>query len=66
MVLVNNYHYPSLLHVSKRQTKKWQVVFMLGIDDPQIWLAYVLCIVSALGCMVYGLLKWNEEEDEEC
>ncbi|WP_331454364.1 symporter small accessory protein [Methanococcoides methylutens] len=39
---------------------------MLGIDDPQIWLAYVLCIISALGCMVYGILKWNEEEDEEC
>ncbi|ABE51412.1 Hypothetical protein Mbur_0424 [Methanococcoides burtonii DSM 6242] len=47
------------------QAKKWQVITMLGIDDPQIWLAYILCIVSALGCMVYGLLKWNEEESEE-
>ncbi|WP_332244237.1 symporter small accessory protein [Methanococcoides burtonii] len=38
---------------------------MLGIDNPQIWLASILCIVSALGCMVYGPLKWNEEESEE-
>ena len=38
---------------------------MLGIDDPYIWMAYVLCIISALGCIVYGLLKWNEEEQEE-
>nr|WP_321498114.1 symporter small accessory protein [uncultured Methanolobus sp.] len=36
---------------------------MLGIDDPQIWVAYVLCFISAIGCMVYGALKWNEEVD---
>ncbi len=45
--------------------EKYVVIIMLGIDDPQIWIAYVLCIVSALGCMVYGLLKWNEEEQED-
>jgi len=41
---------------------------MLGIDDPQIWLAYVLCVFSAIGCIIYGALKWNdgEEEEEEC
>jgi len=38
---------------------------MLGIDDPQIWLAYVLCVLSALGCVVYGALNWKEGEEEE-
>lgn len=38
---------------------------MLGIDDPYIWSAYILCIVSAIGCAAYGLLKWNEEEEDE-
>ncbi|WP_407356232.1 symporter small accessory protein [Methanolobus sp. WCC5] len=37
---------------------------MLGIDDPQIWLAYILCIISAVGCMIYGALKWNDGSDE--
>ncbi len=42
---------------------------MLGIDDPQIWIAYILCFLSAFGCIVYGALKWNtgaEEEVVEC
>jgi len=38
---------------------------MLGIDDPQIWLAYLACILSALGCMVYGALNWREGEEEQ-
>ncbi|WP_370572831.1 symporter small accessory protein [Methanomethylovorans sp.] len=38
---------------------------MLGIDDPQIWLAYLLCIGSALGCIIYGLVHWNHEENKE-
>ena len=38
---------------------------MLGIDDPQIWLAYVLCVLSALGCVVYGALNWRGGEEEE-
>ncbi|HIH75503.1 MAG TPA: hypothetical protein HA306_10275 [Methanosarcina sp.] len=38
---------------------------VLGIADPQIWLAYVLCILSALGCMVYGALKWKSGEEEQ-
>jgi len=37
---------------------------MLGIDDPQIWLAYLACIFSALGCMVYGALHWKGEDEE--
>ncbi|WP_255336641.1 symporter small accessory protein [Methanosarcina sp. KYL-1] len=38
---------------------------MLGIDDPQIWLAYVSCVLSALGCMVYGALNWKGGEEEQ-
>ncbi len=38
---------------------------MLGINDPQIWLAYIASILSAFGCMIYGLFHWrNEEEDK--
>ncbi len=37
---------------------------MLGIDDPQIWLAYILCFISAVGCMIYGALKWNDGSDD--
>lgn len=36
---------------------------MLGIDDPQVWLAYVLCIASAGFSVVYGILNWNEGDD---
>jgi hypothetical protein len=41
------------------------VIIMLGIDDPQIWIAYVLCFLSAVGCIIYGALKWNEGTDDE-
>ncbi|NLX04214.1 MAG: hypothetical protein GXY33_03610 [Phycisphaerae bacterium] len=36
---------------------------MLGIDDTFVWLAYVLCILSALLCVVYGLVNWNRGEE---
>ncbi|MCQ1535751.1 hypothetical protein FTO70_08680 [Methanosarcina sp. KYL-1] len=38
---------------------------MLGIDDPQIWIAYVLCFLSAFGCILYGALKWNAGAEDE-
>ena len=38
---------------------------MLGIADPQILLAYLACILSALGCMVYGALHWKGEDKEQ-
>lgn len=37
---------------------------MFGIEDPTIWLAYLLCIVSTLLCVVYGLINWNRGEEE--
>lgn len=36
---------------------------MFGIADPWIAIAYLLCILSSLLCIVYGLLKWNEGGD---
>lgn len=38
---------------------------MLGIQDPWVWLAYVLCILSALLCVIWGAFKWNEQGPEE-
>jgi hypothetical protein len=36
---------------------------MLGIDDPLVWSGYLLAIGLAIACVVYGILKWNAEED---
>lgn len=36
---------------------------MLGIDDPYIWSAYLLSILSALLCVVYGAVNWNRGDD---
>jgi hypothetical protein len=43
---------------------------MLGIEDPWVAMAYLLCIISALLCVVWGIIKWNKddplpESDEE-
>ena len=38
---------------------------MLGIDDPWIWGVYLLCILSALLCLVYGIINWNREGELE-
>jgi hypothetical protein len=40
-------------------------MLVFGIEDPGIWLAYILCILSALGCMVYGALNWRGGEEEQ-
>ncbi len=38
---------------------------MFGLNDPWIAGTYVLCILSALLCVVYGLMNWNKGADEE-
>jgi hypothetical protein len=41
---------------------------VLGINDPWIAAAYLLCIASTLLCVVYGLVNWNrggEAEEEQ-
>jgi len=36
---------------------------MLGINDPVIATAYLLCILSTLFCVVYGVLNWNKGDE---
>lgn len=36
---------------------------MLGIEDPAVWLAYVLCLLSTLLCVVYAWRNWNRGDD---
>ncbi|MGV8088053.1 MAG: symporter small accessory protein [Methanomicrobiales archaeon] len=36
---------------------------MFGIPDPQIWIAYLLCLALALACMIYGYAYWNKGGD---
>jgi hypothetical protein len=38
---------------------------MLGISDPQIWIAYLLALGFALACVVYGALNWNIGVEED-
>jgi len=34
---------------------------MLGMGSIEMAMAYVLSIVAALGCLVYGLIHWNDK-----
>ena len=36
---------------------------MEWIADPQIWIAYLLCLALALACMIYGYAYWNKGGD---
>lgn len=38
---------------------------MLGIEDGWIALAFLLCLLSALLCVVYGLVNWNKGMETE-
>ncbi|HIH65417.1 MAG: hypothetical protein PWP13_1270 [Methanothermobacter sp.] len=39
---------------------------VLGIPDPWVWGAYILCILITVFCVIYGLVNWNRGgEDEE-
>ena len=38
---------------------------MLGLTDVGILLAYLLCILSAVLCVVYGIINWNKGLDSE-
>jgi len=38
---------------------------MLGIPDLSISLAYILCIASALLCLIYGIVMWNKGGGED-
>ncbi|MCD6365509.1 MAG: hypothetical protein J7M14_06500 [Planctomycetes bacterium] len=36
---------------------------MLGIKDPYVLLAYLLCVASTILCVVYGLINWNRGQE---
>jgi hypothetical protein len=38
---------------------------VLGIDDPWIWGVYLLCILSTVLCVSYGIANWNKGEELE-
>jgi hypothetical protein len=37
---------------------------MLGIEDKLVALLYILCIASALLCIIYGAVNWNRGESK--
>lgn len=38
---------------------------MLGMGDFAIFAAYALCVLSAIVCVVYGIIFWNRGMDKE-
>lgn len=36
---------------------------MLGIEDKGVVAAYLLCIASAILCVIYGIINWNRGDD---
>ncbi len=36
---------------------------MLGINDPWVIAAYLLCIASSILCVVYGAMNWNRGDE---
>jgi len=41
------------------------LVMVLGIPDFWIWSVFILCFLSTILCVVYGLLNWNKGADVE-
>jgi len=38
---------------------------MLGIDDGWVVSVYLLCILSAALCVVYGAINWNRGDEPQ-
>jgi hypothetical protein len=38
---------------------------LLGMGDFSIFLVYILCIASALACVLYGIINWNKGAETE-
>ncbi|MCC8144822.1 MAG: hypothetical protein LUD02_10580 [Tannerellaceae bacterium] len=38
---------------------------MFGINDPGIWLAYVLALACLIFSVWYGITRWNEDDKED-
>jgi hypothetical protein len=35
---------------------------MLGFSGVSIFLAYILCILSTVFCIIYGVVMWNKDK----
>lgn len=44
---------------------KGNVNMVLGIPDFWIWSAYLLSVLSAIACVVYGVMNWNKGAETE-
>ncbi len=38
---------------------------MFGISDPAIWLVYLLSILCTIGSIVFGIIYWNKEDEND-
>lgn len=38
---------------------------MFGIDDPAIYLGYLMAILSLIACIVYGVINWNKGMEDD-
>lgn len=41
------------------------MISLLGMGDFSIFAAYALCVLSALACVVYGIINWNKGGETE-
>lgn len=37
---------------------------MLGMEDPVVTLAWIGTVLSAVGCVIFGLITWNRGGDD--
>ena len=37
---------------------------LLGIEDPAIWSVYLLCIISAIYAVYYGIRNWDKGDEQ--
>lgn len=37
---------------------------MLGLQDKWVSLAYILCVISTILCVIYGIFAWNKGDVE--
>lgn len=44
---------------------KGGIIMVLGIPDFWIWSAFLLCVLSAAACVIYGVVNWNRGMEKE-
>lgn len=64
MVGIETLKNDSAMIVIKSKFRKGGII-MFKIPDFGIWFAYLLCILSGLACVVYGLLNWNKGDNSD-